>query len=92
MSNGIRPGDVCADHMQVIWTLVPSNIAGRTKKSVASTVLFIAYCAGNSIGAQVFRAKDAPTYIPAIVVCSTMYGLEFVVMFIWRMYCELPFL
>ncbi|KAJ4203428.1 hypothetical protein FSOLCH5_007733 [Fusarium solani] len=70
----------------LIWTLVPSNIAGRTKKSVTSTVLFIAYCVGNSVGAQVFRAKDAPLYIPAIVVCSTMYGLEFVIMICWRMY------
>ncbi len=72
----------------VIWTLVPSNVAGRTKKSVTSTVLFIAYCVGNSVGAQVFQAKDAPTYIPAIVVCSTMYGLEFVVMLAWRLYCK----
>ncbi|EOO00485.1 putative mfs general substrate transporter protein [Phaeoacremonium minimum UCRPA7] len=70
----------------LIWTLVPSNIAGRTKKSVTGTVLFIAYCTGNCIGAQVFRAQDAPRYIPAIIVCSTMYGLEFVVMVAWRYY------
>ncbi|KAJ2973197.1 hypothetical protein NQ176_g6746 [Zarea fungicola] len=70
----------------LIWTLVPSNIAGRTKKSATGTVLFIAYCAGNCIGAQVFRAKDAPRYIPAIIICSAMYGLEFVIMFAWRTY------
>lgn len=72
----------------MIWTLVPSNIAGRTKKSVTGTVLFIAYCTGNCIGAQVFQAKDAPRYIPAIIICSCMYGLEFVVMFFWRLYCK----
>lgn len=71
-----------------MWTLLPSNVAGRTKKSVTSTLLLVAYCAGNCIGAQVFRSKDAPSYIPAIVVCATMYGVEFVTMAVWRMYCE----
>ncbi|CAI7587773.1 unnamed protein product [Penicillium glandicola] len=70
----------------LIWTLLPSNVAGRTKKSVTGTVIFIAYCVGNSIGAQVFQAKDAPKYIPAIVTCSIMYGLEIVIMIAWRTY------
>lgn len=74
----------------VMWTLLPSNVAGRTKKSVTSTLLLVAYCAGNCIGAQVFQAKDAPTYIPAIVVCATMYGVEFVSMVAWRFYCKGP--
>ncbi|GME36964.1 hypothetical protein OIDMADRAFT_135607 [Neofusicoccum parvum] len=72
----------------LIWTLLPSNVAGRTKKSVTSTILFVAYCAGNAAGAQVFRAKDAPRYIPAITVCSAMYGLQFVLMGAWCTYCR----
>lgn len=72
----------------LMWTLLPSNVAGRTKKSVTSTLLLVAYCAGNCIGAQVFQAKDAPTYIPAIVVCATMYGVEFVSMVAWRFYYQ----
>lgn len=76
----------------VMWTLLPSNVAGRTKKSVTSTILLIAYCAGNCIGAQVFQDKDAPMYIPAIVVCAVMYAVEFVLMVVWRFYCEsVPF-
>ncbi|PYI25165.1 hypothetical protein BP00DRAFT_499705 [Aspergillus indologenus CBS 114.80] len=70
----------------VIWTLLPSNVAGRTKKSVTGTVRFVAYGAGNCIGAQVFRDKDAPRYIPAIVVCAVMYALEIVLMGTWRSY------
>lgn len=66
---------------------IVGNVAGRTKKSVTGTVLFIAYCAGNCIGAQAFREKDARRYIPEIVVCSIMYGLEIVIMFSWRTYC-----
>lgn len=72
----------------VMWTLFPSNVAGRTKKSVTSTILLIAYCAGNTIGAQVFQDKDAPMYTPAIVVCAVMYAVEFILMVAWRSYCK----
>lgn len=41
----------------MIWSMLPSNVAGRTKKSVVSSLIFIAYCVGNSIGAQLFRAE-----------------------------------
>ncbi|KII84837.1 hypothetical protein PLICRDRAFT_167211 [Plicaturopsis crispa FD-325 SS-3] len=70
----------------LIWTFLPSNVAGRTKKSVTATVLFVAYCAGNAIGAQIFQAKDAPRYTPALITCAAMYGLEFVLMGSWRAY------
>lgn len=72
-----------------MWTLLPSNVAGRTKKSVTSTVLLVAFCIGNCIGAQVFQDKDAPMYIPAIVVTAVMYSLEFAIILAWRIYCKL---
>jgi ACS family allantoate permease-like MFS transporter len=72
----------------LVWTLLPSNVAGRTKKSVTATLLFIAYCVGNAIGAQVMQAKDAPRYIPGITVCASMYGTEFALMGCWRAYCK----
>lgn len=70
----------------LIWTLLPSNVAGRTKKSVTATLMFIAYCAGNSIGAQVFQAHWAPKYLPAMIICGVMYGLECVLFLVWRAY------
>ncbi|RDW84269.1 hypothetical protein BP6252_01859 [Coleophoma cylindrospora] len=70
----------------LIWTMLPSNVAGRTKKSVTATVLFVAYCTGNAVGAQVFQAKDAPRYIPGLTVCAIMFGVEFVLMGLWRTY------
>lgn len=72
----------------LIWTIIPSNVAGRTKKSVTATVLFVAYCVGNSIGAQLFQAKDAPRYIPGLTACGILFGVEFALMFIWRGYCK----
>ncbi|KAJ5272457.1 MFS general substrate transporter [Penicillium angulare] len=70
----------------VIWTFVPSNGAGRTKKSVTETAGFVAYCAVDCVEAQIFQSKDAPRCIPAIVVCSIMYALEIVIMIAWRTY------
>lgn len=72
----------------LIWTILPSNVAGRTKKSVTATVLFIAYCTGNSIGAQIFQAKDAPRYLPGLTACGILFGVEFIMMAIWRFYCK----
>ncbi|KZT57449.1 MFS allantoate transporter-like protein [Calocera cornea HHB12733] len=56
----------------VLLSLVSSNVAGYTKKTTVSALYLIAYCVGNLIGPQVFQAKDAPRYTPAlitIVVC-----------------------
>jgi len=56
----------------VILSLISSNVAGYTKKTTVSALYLIAYCVGNLIGPQVFQAKDAPRYTPAlitIVVC-----------------------
>ncbi|KAL0071105.1 hypothetical protein AAF712_001663 [Marasmius tenuissimus] len=60
----------------MIWLFVPSNVAGRTKKAIVSSILFVGYCAGNSAGSQFFRAKDAPRYVPAIIACAICLGLQ----------------
>lgn len=41
------------------WSLVPSNVAGRTKRTLCTTITFVGYCVGNMTGTQIFRAKDA---------------------------------
>ncbi|KAJ7453763.1 MFS general substrate transporter [Mycena latifolia] len=70
----------------LVWSLMSTNIAGRTKKSVISIVLFIAYCFGQAVGAQVFQAKWAPRYRQSTIVLSVMFGLVFVLVAIWRIY------
>jgi hypothetical protein len=72
----------------VIWTFLPSNVAGRTKKTVTATILFIAYCVGNAIGAQMFIPSDAPKYVKGITACAVLYIMEFCAMGAWRFYCE----
>ncbi|KAL6400859.1 major facilitator superfamily transporter [Ilyonectria robusta] len=70
----------------MIWTFLPSNVAGRTKKTVTATVLFIAYCVGNAVGAQMFVASDAPKYVRGITACAILYCVEFCSMGVWRFY------
>lgn len=68
----------------LMWSMLPSNVAGRTKKSITATGLFIGYCAGNAVGAQLFQEKDAPKYIPGLTGCAVVYGIEFTLMILWR--------
>ncbi|KAK3671771.1 hypothetical protein LTR78_008316 [Recurvomyces mirabilis] len=49
--------------IQFSW--ITANVAGHTKKRVATTILNAAFAIGNIIGPQTFRAKDAPAYTPA---------------------------
>ncbi|KAK1460520.1 hypothetical protein CCUS01_08867 [Colletotrichum cuscutae] len=71
---------------ELIWTFLPSNVAGRTKKTVTSTVLFVAYCVGNAVGAQMFVASDAPKYIRGLTACAVLYCVESCSMATWRFY------
>ncbi|KAI1458236.1 MFS general substrate transporter [Annulohypoxylon moriforme] len=67
------------------WSLVPSNVAGRTKRTLCTTITFIGYCVGNMTGTQIFRDKDAPRYIPGLIACAVCLAAQMVVIFLWRM-------
>ncbi|EAL19236.1 hypothetical protein CNBH3350 [Cryptococcus deneoformans B-3501A] len=70
------------------WALISSNTAGRTKRSVMSSMTFIAYCTGNIAGSQVMKAKDAPHYIPGTIAIACCMGVEFATIVIWRIWLE----
>ncbi|KAI4113407.1 MAG: hypothetical protein LQ338_008181 [Usnochroma carphineum] len=48
-----------------LLSLIATNVAGYTKKTTVAAIYLISYCAGNIIGPQTFRPKDAPRYVPA---------------------------
>lgn len=49
----------------VLSTSLPmGNISGHSKKVTMNAIFFMAYCIGNIIGPQLFRASDAPDYSP----------------------------
>ncbi|KAG6001709.1 hypothetical protein E4U21_003887 [Claviceps maximensis] len=66
----------------VLMSLQLANTAGYTKRSIASSGLYIGYCLGNFIGPLVFKKEDAPRYGPGfvvVVVTSLVAGLLAVV-------------
>jgi MFS transporter, ACS family, allantoate permease len=65
---------------------VPSNVAGRTKKTVISSGTFLGYCVGNMCGSQIFRTRDAPRYVPGTVGCAVCLGVQFALVLVWRAY------
>lgn len=67
------------------WTLIPSNTAGRTKRTLTSSFTFVGYCVGNMTGSQIFKSVDAPRYVPGTVSCAICFGLQFLLLVIWRL-------
>lgn len=53
---------VFATNIPLSLSLVTSNVAGMTKRSVVSAMLFVAYCVGNIIGPQFYLASEEPVY------------------------------
>ncbi|KAI8957673.1 MFS general substrate transporter [Daldinia sp. FL1419] len=51
----------------IILGLLATNIAGSTKKSIASGWVFVCYCVGQIAGPQFFVSKEAPAYHGGIV-------------------------
>ncbi|KAJ5570336.1 MFS general substrate transporter [Penicillium hispanicum] len=68
------------------WSLIPSNVAGKTKQTVISSMTLIAYCAGNMAGAQVFKTKDAPRYVSGTITCCVCFALEAIIILLWRIW------
>lgn len=66
-------------------TLIPSNTAGRTKRTLTSSFTFVGYCVGNMTGSQIFKSTDAPRYVPGTVGCATCFGLLFLMTVTWRL-------
>lgn len=69
---GLSIGIVYAINLPISLSIVTSNVAGFSKKSVVSSLLFISYCVGNVIGPQFFLASEEPSY----PVSSALFHLQ----------------
>lgn len=70
----------------IMYSLLASNIAGYTKKSVVNSMFFISYSLGNIISPQAFLQSESPRYTTGISVtlasfCANivLFGSLFVV-------------
>jgi len=66
------------------WALISSNTAGRTKRTVMSSMTFIAYCTGNISGSQVMQSWDAPQYLHGVTIIAICMAVEFATIVLWR--------
>ncbi|KAL0633011.1 hypothetical protein Q9L58_008073 [Maublancomyces gigas] len=70
----------------LVFNWLSSNIAGHTKRSIATSLVAGAFSIGSIIGPQTFQARDAPNYYPAkIAVLATQAGAALFAVFL-RLY------
>lgn len=72
-----------------LLSLISTNVAGYTKKTTVAALYLVAYCAGNIVGPQTFRPKDAPRYVPAEIVIIVCWGLCLLDLAAIDLYCRL---
>ena len=65
-------------------SMLTRNVGGQTKKSVCITMNFLAWCAGNATGPQVFFDGDAPRYRKALSIHLGCYTLLVLVIIFLR--------
>ncbi|KIK68489.1 hypothetical protein GYMLUDRAFT_256207 [Collybiopsis luxurians FD-317 M1] len=61
--------------LPLAMSLMSTNYKGVTKKMTATSILFLAYCAGNIAGPQFFKTYEAPTYSTAFRTIMICYAL-----------------
>ncbi|KAJ5910649.1 hypothetical protein N7504_005292 [Penicillium tannophilum] len=81
---GLTLAVVYAINLPISFSVITSNIAGFSKKSVSSALLFIAYCVGNMVGPQFFLASEEPSYPTGIK--AAMSGLVLSICFLILLY------
>lgn len=59
---GLCLGAVFAANIPLSLSIISSNVAGFTKKSTVSALMFVAYCVGNIVGPQFFIPSENPKY------------------------------
>jgi ACS family allantoate permease-like MFS transporter len=69
-------------------SMIASDVAGYTKKTVVSGILFLAYCAGNISGPQLFLAKEAPYYRTGCKVYIICLSLSILTIMVLRQYMD----
>ncbi|KAH7135287.1 major facilitator superfamily domain-containing protein [Dendryphion nanum] len=71
----------------VLMGLQLANTAGYTKRSVASSGIYIGYCLGNVVGPLVFKPEDAPRYVPGFIVVTVTAIIAGLLALVYRVYC-----
>ncbi|KIW10807.1 hypothetical protein PV08_10106 [Exophiala spinifera] len=71
----------------VLMGMQLANTGGYTKRSLASSGLFVGYCAGNIVGPLLFKSSDAPRYAPGFIAVFITACVAVILIFIYRICC-----
>ncbi|KAF2186120.1 MFS general substrate transporter [Zopfia rhizophila CBS 207.26] len=71
----------------VLMGLQIANTAGYTKRSIASSGLYIGYCLGNFVGPLVFKPEDAPRYVDGFIVVTVTAIVAGLLALVYRGVC-----
>ncbi|KAL4862778.1 hypothetical protein BDV12DRAFT_38850 [Aspergillus spectabilis] len=72
----------------ITLSFIASNVAGYTKKTTVSAIIFIGYCTGNIIGPFLFFPDEAPAYNSAwlgIMICTAIAIVSIIAL---RLVCD----
>jgi H+/gluconate symporter-like permease len=72
--------------LPIIYNLTVANVAGHSKRTMASAIIAAAFSIGNIVGPQTFRNKDKPQYLPAKTAVMATQGGGALVTFILFLY------
>ncbi|KAL3475561.1 major facilitator superfamily domain-containing protein [Aspergillus californicus] len=72
---GLALSAVFAANTPLSLSIISSNVAGFTKRSITSAMLFIGYCVGNIAGPQFFYESEEPAYPTGMT--ASVAGLAF---------------
>ncbi|KAK2594721.1 hypothetical protein QQS21_007571 [Conoideocrella luteorostrata] len=75
-----------AANFPLIMSLMSGNFGGFTKKTTLNAMSFIAYCAGNIIGPQLFFQNEAPTYQSGFLALMICLVIGFTMTWVIRFY------
>jgi MFS family permease len=60
----------------IMYSLLASNVAGYTKKTVSGTLFFSAYCVANIVSPQTFISSQAPKYETGVAVTMAAFCIN----------------
>ncbi|CAK7898101.1 allantoate permease [[Candida] anglica] len=72
------------------WICLNANVAGHSKKAIATGLWFTFYAAGNIVGSNIFYAYQAPKYISGMIGLITSYvgmivlAISYRYLLVWR--------
>jgi MFS-type transporter involved in bile tolerance (Atg22 family) len=69
----------CNSNVPAIIAYQANNIRGQWKRALTSATLVGTGGLGGILGTSIFRAQDAPTYIPGLIGCMIAFGLMILV-------------